>query len=117
MKLLNVISLIIGSMGLSVIVWGVAVSFYEFFYLEKERLKKRNVCIKKEYLRHHLGSYLLIGLEFLVAADIVHSIIRPTLEDLARLGAIVTIRTLLSYFLNKEMRDAHNCSINDTYGL
>jgi uncharacterized membrane protein len=61
-------------------------------------------------LRHHLGSYLLLGLELLVAADIIHTILEPDLKSLAVLGAIVGIRTLLSFFLNKELHDSHNCS-------
>jgi uncharacterized membrane protein len=44
-----------------------------------------------------------LGLEFLIAADIIRTIIRPTLEELAILGGIVVIRTVISYFLGKEI--------------
>ena len=44
-------------------------------------------------------------LEFLIAADIIHTIVKPTLEELAILGSIVIIRTIISYFLGKEMGD------------
>ena len=57
-------------------------------------------------LRNHLGSYLLLGLEFLIAADIIKTIQRPTLEEMAILGSIVVIRTVISYSLNREMEDS-----------
>ena len=60
----------------------------------------------KEDLRHHLGYYLLLGLEFLIAADIVHTLLTPTLADLAILGAIVASRTLISFSINWELRQA-----------
>ena len=42
---------------------------------------------------------LLLGLDFLIAADIIHTILEHTLEDLAQLGGIVVIRIAPSYFL------------------
>ena len=60
----------------------------------------------KEDLRHHLGYYLLLSLEFLIAADIVHTLLTPTLADLAILGAIVAIRTQISFSINWELRQA-----------
>lgn len=54
--------------------------------------------------RHDLGRAIIIGLELLVAADIVHTIGEtPTLLDLAALAAIVAIRTALSFTLAAEL--------------
>ena len=44
--------------------------------------------------------------EFLIAADIVHTVLTPTLADLAILGAIVAIRTVISFSINWELRQA-----------
>jgi Protein of unknown function (DUF1622) len=46
----------------------------------------------------------LLGLEFLIAADIIHTVLTPTLADLAILGAIVAIRTVISFSINWELR-------------
>jgi len=54
-------------------------------------------------VRYKLGSYLLLGLEFLVAADILETVFAPTLERIGILGGIVVIRTVLNFFLNKEL--------------
>ena len=54
--------------------------------------------------RTGLGRSILLGLEFLVAADIVHTVaIEPTLESLYVLAGIVLIRTFLSFSLEVEL--------------
>lgn len=55
-------------------------------------------------LRCVLGGYLLLGLEFLIVSDIIHSVLRRALADLAELGALVAIRTVIAFFLNHEMQ-------------
>jgi len=46
---------------------------------------------------------LLIALDFLVAADIIKTILAPSLFELAQLGIVVIIRILLSWSLSKEL--------------
>ena len=50
-----------------------------------------------------LAVWLLLGLEFELAADIVRSVISADWPDIARLGAIAAIRTFLNYFLEKDL--------------
>jgi len=55
-------------------------------------------------LRRDLGSTLLLGLEILVAADLVRTIaVSPTLDNVLILGLIVLIRTFLSFSLEIEI--------------
>ncbi len=55
-------------------------------------------------LRADLGRSMLLGLEFLVIADIIGTVaIEPTLHNLGVLAAIVAIRTLLSFALELEV--------------
>lgn len=54
-------------------------------------------------LRLILGSWLALGLEFQLGADILGTTIAPSFRSLGRLGAIAIIRTFLNYFLNKEL--------------
>ncbi len=54
--------------------------------------------------KQHLTKALLLGLEFLVAADIVRTVaIETTLTNVAILGALVVVRTFLSWSLVVEM--------------
>lgn len=55
-------------------------------------------------LRRDLGRCILLGLEVLIVADIVRTIIvDPTLESVGVLGIIVVIRILLSFSLEVEI--------------
>jgi uncharacterized membrane protein len=54
-------------------------------------------------IRLFLGRYLALGLEFQIGADILSTAVAPTFEDVLLLGAIVVIRTVLNYFLSKEL--------------
>ncbi len=54
-------------------------------------------------LRLTLGSWLALGLEFQLGADILGTTIAPSFAALGRLGAIAVIRTFLNYFLSKEL--------------
>ena len=47
--------------------------------------------------------WLLLGLEFELAADVVRTVIAPGWEELAQLGSIAVIRTFLNYFLEKDL--------------
>ena len=55
-------------------------------------------------LRESFGGVLLLGLEILVAADLVQTVaVEPTLENVSVLGLVVVIRTVLSFSLEIEI--------------
>jgi uncharacterized membrane protein len=70
--------LIIGSIGVAIIVWGMILALYRFLKLEFRRLKPYSIYRERESVRHHFASYQLLGLEFLIAADIIITVIHPT---------------------------------------
>lgn len=55
-------------------------------------------------IRLEIGRYLTLGLEFLLAADIMRTAVRPSWEEIGQLAAIAGIRTALAFFLEREMR-------------
>jgi len=62
-----------------------------------------------DVIRLNLGKMLAYSLEVLVAADIIDTLTKPAhaykLESLYKIGLVVVIRTVLSYFLGKEMEE------------
>jgi len=57
-----------------------------------------------EQYRANLGRGILLGLEFLIGADIIATVTAPlTWESVGLLGAIVAIRTILSFSLETEI--------------
>lgn len=99
------ISFAIGIIGVIVLLWWVIRGLFRFLHAEMHLWDKDRIKLEHEEIRNDLGYYLLLGMEFLVAADIIHTILSPTLQDLAVLGAIVAIRVVLSFFLQKEISE------------
>lgn len=56
--------------------------------------------IKKEFTNK-----ILFGLELLIVGDVLEMVMKPTIDDLILVGAIVLIRTVLGYFLSKEVKE------------
>ncbi len=54
-------------------------------------------------VRLSLARFLVLGLEFQLAADVLRTAISPSFEEIGKLAAIATIRTVLNYFLNREI--------------
>lgn len=53
-----------------------------------------------------LARWLVLALEFMLAADIVRTVINPTWEELGQLAATAVIRTFLNYFLERDLEVA-----------
>ena len=101
-NIINNTSFALNIIGALITIWGIVVSLLEF--LKKEISERSKVIQLNEAIRIKLGSYLVLALEFFIAGDIVKTIITPTWETLGILGAIVVIRTILSYFLTKDLK-------------
>ncbi len=93
----------IGLFGYVVIYWGILKSLYQFF--QAELYKKQDVHNKSlDQIRLMLGKYLSFGLEIFIGKDIVTTILSPTWQEIERLGAIVAIRIVLTFFLNRDIK-------------
>jgi len=66
-------------------------------------LRARGGAGPEEVIRLALGRALSLALEFQVAADILGTALDPTQQDLIILAAVVALRTLLNYFLGREL--------------
>ncbi len=53
----------------------------------------------------NFARWLLLGLEFTLAADIIRTAISPTWDDIGQLAAIAFIRTFLNYFLERDLKE------------
>jgi uncharacterized membrane protein len=94
-----IVTKIMEIIGVSVIVIGAFVSCLLYF---KQVLAK--IDCSYDLLRKRLGRSILLGLEFLVAADIINTVsIEPTMNSVLVLGVIIIIRTFLSFSLEIEL--------------
>ena len=101
-SVINSVSFALNIIGALITIWAIIISLAEF--IKKEILNRAEVIQLNEAIRIKLGSYLVLALEFFIAGDIVKTIITPTWQSLGILGAIVVIRTILSYFLTKDLK-------------
>lgn len=99
----SILADIVSIAGICIILWGGAITLFRFLRVEKEMLSRRVTRARREGLRHCFGSYLLLGLEFLIAADIINTVLKPVLGEVAVLAAIVIIRTIIGLTLDREV--------------
>ena len=103
MRTLNTIAIIIAIAGSIIIIWGVLVTSFLFLKTEVKKWTNRSDMSNEAKIRFNISSYLLLGLDFMLAADIIHTIHNPVLNELYILAMIVAIRSAISFFLHKEM--------------
>lgn len=88
--------------GVAIMVAGASGAFVLF-----ARQVRRGADRAYQRLRENVGRVILLGLEVLIIADIIRTIVvEPTLESVAVLGAIVVIRIVLSFSLEVEIDGA-----------
>ncbi len=92
--------LVIGIFGGLFIIYGAAIAIVELLARETHIWERSYSDIRRSFTTR-----ILIGLEFFVAADVLKTILKPTFEDLTILGVLVAIRTVVSYFLGKEVSE------------
>jgi uncharacterized membrane protein len=71
-----------------------------------ELFHSRGADVPKEGIRLSLGRALTLALEFQLGADILATALNPTTKDITVLAAIVILRTVLNFFLQRELAEA-----------
>ena len=90
---------IIEAIGVATIVFGVLLSLIRFVFT-LQNITPRSY----KYLRRELGKTILLGLEILVAGDIISTVVtEPTMDSVLTLALIVLIRTFLSLSIEVEI--------------
>ena len=64
---------------------------------------RRTVTGQRKEVWLRFAVWLVLGLEFELAADVIRTVIAPSWTELAQLGAIAVVRTFLNYFLEKDL--------------
>ncbi len=86
-------------LGILIIIFGISVAFFRYAFTF-QNIHPRSFKL----LRHELGKAILLGLEVLVAGDIIATVVtEPTMENVLTLGVIVLIRTFLSLSIEVEI--------------
>jgi uncharacterized membrane protein len=94
-----IIEIIVGILVSAIVI--ISIANLVRLLLSKLRKDQRQVYVRNIVARMLRG--LLIALDFLIAADLLQTILDPTLEETAVLALIVVLRILLSWSLSKEI--------------
>jgi len=103
MEIINWIAIVIALVGSGVITWGAVLTTIRFVKVEMTFNNPDKKLQDRETIRYQFGTYLVLGLDFMLAADIIHTIHNPQLDELYILSIIVVIRTVISFFLYREI--------------
>ncbi|WP_030722593.1 DUF1622 domain-containing protein [Streptomyces sp. NRRL F-2580] len=66
-------------------------------------LRRRSLIVEFNKIRLSLGRFLVLGLEFQLAGDVLRTAVAPSFTEIGQLAAIAAIRTILNFFLTREI--------------
>lgn len=98
-QILHILREGIGFIGILVITAGALNAVYQLVIYARYGLLNLND------VRLRFADSILLGLEFLVGADIIGSLVTPDYYNLGLVAIIVMIRSVLSYFLSRELQE------------
>jgi uncharacterized membrane protein len=97
-SMVDIMVRLIEACGAVVIMIGAVVAIVKF----AAALTRRDIN-QFSAVRLSLARFLVLGLEFQLAADVLRTAISPSFAEIGKLAAIAAIRTVLNYFLNREI--------------
>ena len=103
-ELLEWLALLTDAVGVSIMLAGFLLALWQFLSGFWSQTVMDEIAVIQK-VRCRLGSYLVLSLEFMIVSDLLHSVMTQALEDLYFLAALVLLRTIIGYFLNKEIQE------------
>jgi uncharacterized membrane protein len=100
-EVMTTVGLTVDAIGVVVIVVGILVATGRFIFRRQSSHR-----LTYQYYRQDVARSILLGLEFLIAGDIIRTVaVEATLQNVAVLGMIVLVRTFLSIALHLEVEE------------
>ena len=101
-EILVIIQRMVSFFGILIILMGVIFALFQYIKLiSKSGFGQGNSHVN--VIRLELARTLLLGLEFIVAADLIGTTTAPDYYTVGILAIIVIVRTMLSFTLNREL--------------
>ncbi len=97
----DLVSKVIDGAGVVVVVVGLLIATGAYCIAQKDAVQRQTAY---RLFRQQVGKAILLGLEFLVAADIIRTVaVAPTFAGVGVLAVVVAVRTFLSFALDVEL--------------
>ncbi|WP_423363351.1 DUF1622 domain-containing protein [Mycoplasma sp. P36-A1] len=104
--IINICKYFVDGAAVIIMMWGVVLSLIKLVKVEFAKFNDLEQIVYKENIRAYLATYILLGLELFIVADIILLIVSPDQTELMILVVVVVVRTLISFFLEKDFREA-----------
>lgn len=112
-EVLSIVSNIVNFIGVLILIYGFGKGVIQFIKNETSRKEKTAFFDSIQNVRSKIGLYILLALDFLIAADIIDSVINQDINELTKLGIAIVIRIAIGYFLGKEINEINSSSTNN----
>ena len=99
--IIHICAVVLGFAGAVLIIYGGFRAIIRVILLEFSK-----PAFTYNQIRREFTDKIVFGLEFLIAGDILATLLSPTQQDLINLAVVVVIRTVLGYFLSKEVPES-----------
>jgi|UPI000378AEB9 uncharacterized membrane protein len=93
------------AVGIAIVLWGAAEGLIKLLTRFRCLFNKAILPLPISRIRLAIGEKIALGLDFFLAGDIIQTIIIPSWQSLAILGGIVIIRTVIAFFLNRDIKE------------
>ena len=96
--------------GLSILIFGCIKLLIKYLKTEFSASTAPNFMNLLQMIRYEVGVYILFALDFLIIGDIIMTISKPTTEEMIHLAVMIVIRTMIGFFLSKEIEGVNHYS-------
>ena len=96
---------IINVIGIVILVLGFARELWKYIALEFKKGLMTTPVKEIQKIRCQLGVYILLALDFLIASDIILSVVDLSIDELIKLSVTIVLRIAMGYFLGKEIEE------------
>ncbi len=93
------------AVGIAIVMWGAIEGLIKLLLRFSALFHKAIQPLPISQIRLAIGEKIALGLDFFLAGDIIQTIIIPSWQSLAILGGIVIIRTVIAFFLNRDIKE------------
>ena len=114
-QIIQPVSLALDLVGAAIIAYGALVTVVFLIQVESRNVKQAG--LNQHSIKQQFTTRILTGLEFFIAGDVLKTILNPTLQSLEVVAMIVAIRAVLTFLLNRELRDEQKLRTASQKGL
>ncbi len=103
LEMIEEVGIIIDAVGVGVMVLGL---LWGLLLAGKDLVSGKNQKLIYSQTRHRFGRSIVIGLEILVASDIIHTVgVEPTLQNATVLAILILVRTFINWTLILDLEE------------